>query len=76
MKFLKRIFCKHRFEIIRRRYGFFVCNYVVICISCGKERKVNKKDLIKHLLVPKNIKEDISKACIYYKTYFKNDFPN
>lgn len=72
MKFLKRIFCKHKFEIIRIRYGFFLCNYIMKCIFCGKKRRINNKDMIKQLNFQKNIKEDISKACFY----FKNDFPN
>lgn len=63
MNFIKRLFCKHDYRIVRLRFGFFVCSDVMRCKYCNKERRVNKEDLQKQLTNPKPIKEDRSKMC-------------
>lgn len=63
---IKRIFCKHDFEIMRIRYGFFVFSHIKRCKICDKERMLNKEDLQEQFIHPKPIKEDDSHACSHY----------
>ena len=67
IQIIKRIFCKHRFNIVRFRHGFFVFSDMMRCDFCGKKRMPNKKDLQEQLIHPKPIIIDDSMACSYYK---------